>query len=86
MRKTKTCPKCSSTKILNITSVADMREGTATPARLAIRFEGHSFLGNEKQSQVGDLHALMCSECGYTEFYCANPSVIQPDGKFISWL
>lgn len=86
MRKTKTCPKCECKKLLRIEWVADARDGLTGRANLAVRFEGHSFLGNEQKRAVGDLEAVMCSECGYTEYYCTNPKDITPDGKFISWL
>jgi len=88
MRKTKTCPKCDCKKLLHIAVVADARgdAGGATEASLAVRFEGHSFLGNEKHRAVGKLEAVTCSECGYTEHYVLNPKELQPDGKNISWL
>lgn len=87
MRTTKSCPKCDSKKLLSIDVVPDDQGGLdARQAHLAIRHEGYSFMGNEKRRTVGNLQAVMCSECGYTEFYCANPAEIQPDGKLISWL
>ena len=88
MRKTKVCPKCDCKKLLHITAVADWGEGSMTPrqALLAVRFEGHSFMGNEKLRGVGNLEAVTCSECGYTEYYVANPADLQPDGKNITWL
>lgn len=88
MRKTKTCPKCNGKKLLSIDAVPDDQGGgsDARQAHLAIRHEGYSFMGNEKRRTVGNLQAVMCSECGFTEFYCANPTEIQPDGKLISWL
>ena len=88
MRTTKTCPKCECKKLLNIARVADSRGGggSATQASLGIRYEGHSFIGNEKQRVVGNLEAVTCSQCGYTELYCANLDEVQPDGKFITWL
>ena len=88
MRKTKTCPKCDCKKLLNISVVADAHgsSGSAYQASLAVRFEGHSFLGNVKERAVGKLEAVVCSECGYTEHYVANPRELEPDGKNISWL
>jgi predicted nucleic-acid-binding Zn-ribbon protein len=88
MRKSKKCPECECTKILVIQNVADSGGSGSghTPARLAIRHEGYSFMGNEKKTSVGDLNAVMCSECGYTEFYCVNPQAVQPDNKLITWL
>ena len=86
MRKTKTCPKCNCTKLLDIASVADARDGNTVGAALAIRFEGHSFMGNVKERAVGELQAVTCSECGYTEFYCAKVDEVKPDGKYIRWL
>jgi hypothetical protein len=41
---------------------------------------------NEKQRGVGKLEAISCSECGYTEYYVADPKDIEPDGKNITWL
>jgi len=88
MRKTEKWPKSDCKKLLAIDAVADHQGGGSdtTQAVLAIRHEGYSFVGNEKRRTVGKLEAVTCSACGYTEFYCANPEEIQPDGKFISWL
>jgi len=87
MRKTKTCPKCSGKKLLDIAMVPDEDDGDhPAPARIAVRHEGFSYMGNEKRRTVGDLQAIVCSDCGYTEYYCANPKAIEPDGKFIRWL
>jgi predicted nucleic-acid-binding Zn-ribbon protein len=88
MRKTKKCPKCDCTKLVNIAVVADARGdgGSTLQACLAVRFEGHSFLGNVKTRAVGKLEAVTCSECGYTEYYVADPQELQPDGQNISWL
>jgi predicted nucleic-acid-binding Zn-ribbon protein len=88
MRKTKTCPKCDCKKLLNIAAVADAQGsgGGSYPASLAVRFEGHSFLGNVKNRPVGRLQAVTCSECGYTEHYVENPKEVEPDGKDITWL
>ena len=88
MRKTKTCPKCDCKKLLRIEWVADSRGSGSADAKasLAIRHEGYSIMGNEKHATVGDLEAITCSECGYTEYYCINVKDVQPDGKFITWL
>ena len=88
MRKTKTCPKCDCKKLLHIAVVADSHGGGSGSyeANLAVRFEGHSFLGNTKHRAVGKLEAVACSECGYTEYYVADPKELQPDGKNITWL
>ena len=86
MRKTKACPKCDCKKLLNISAVADARDGNSTEASIANRFEGHSFIGNEKYRTVGKLQAVTCSDCGYTEHYVENPKELVPDGRTISWL
>ena len=88
MRKTKICPKCDCKKLLNIAVVADAdgTGGNPYPVKLTIRFEGHSFLGNEKHRAVGTLQAVTCSECGYTEHYVEDPKKLEPDGKNITWL
>ena len=88
MRKTKTCPKCGCKKLLNIAAVADSLGSSSGSheAHLAIRFEGHSFLGNTKFKEVGKLTAVVCSECGYTEHYVQDAKAIEPDGKNITWL
>lgn len=88
MRRTKTCPKCDCKKLLNIAAVADSLESDSgsREAHLAIRFEGHSFLGNMKFKAVGKLAAVVCSECGYTEHYVQDAKTIEPDGKNITWL
>ena len=87
MRRTKTCPKCECKKLLNIAVIADAGGDSGTrAAKLTIRFEGHSFLGNEKHRAVGQLSAVTCSECGYTEHYCDDAKQLEPDGKNITWL
>ena len=88
MRKTKKCPKCDCKKLLDITIVPDAGDGGTTPtqAHVALRHEGYSFVGNEKKRTVGDVTSVMCSECGYLEYYCSNPKAVEPDGKFIHWL
>jgi predicted nucleic-acid-binding Zn-ribbon protein len=86
MRKTKQCPKCDCKKLLNIAVVSDGTTGGQYQAHLAIRFEGHSFMGNSKNRSVGKLQAVTCSECGYTEHYVEDPKAIEPDGKNITWL
>lgn len=87
MRKTKKCPKCDCVKLLDISYVPDAGDSSITaPAHAALRHEGYSFMGNEKKRSVGDVTAVMCSECGYLEYYCSNPKTVEPDGKFIHWL
>ena len=86
VRKTKTCPKCDCKKLLDIKVVADANDSASTQAYLAVRFEGHSFLGNTKNKLVGRLQAVTCSECGYTELYVADAPSIEPDGQNITWL
>lgn len=88
MRKTKTCPKCDCKKLVEVNVVADAlgSGSSATQAYLAVRFEGHSFLGNTKTKPVGKLQAVTCTECGYTEYYVADPKTLEPDGQNISWL
>jgi predicted nucleic-acid-binding Zn-ribbon protein len=88
MRKTKTCLKCQCKKLLHIAAVADWGDGTTVPlqAKLAVRHEGYSFMGNEKRRGVGNLEAITCSECGYTEYYVTDPKDVVPDDKNIRWL
>lgn len=88
MKKTKICPKCDCKKLLRIDWVADYggSDGGSAKASLAIRHEGYSFMGNEKRKLVGELEAITCSECGYTEYYCLDAKKIEPDNKFIFWL
>jgi len=88
VRKTKICPKCQCKKLLLVVAVADWGEGTTTPrqAKLAVRHEGYSFVGNEKKRAVGNLEAVTCSECGYTEYYVTDAKDLEPDGKNIMWL
>lgn len=88
MRKTKVCPKCDCKKLVAIDTVVDAMGGgsPSTQASIAVRNEGYSFLGNKKMRAVGKLQAVLCSECGFTELYCADPKDVQPDGESIRWL
>jgi predicted nucleic-acid-binding Zn-ribbon protein len=88
MRKTKTCPKCECKKLVEVMVVADAlgSGSSATQAYLAVRFEGHSFIGNKKTRAVGKLQAVCCSECGFAEYYVLDVKDLQPDGENIKWL
>jgi hypothetical protein len=52
------------------------------PKRLAmIRIR---VVGDEEEfGAAGELTAVVCKNCGYTEFYVLDPESIKPDGKYV---
>jgi hypothetical protein len=54
------------------------------PMFLAMLFTGHGFFGDEKNERAGQLTAVVCKSCGFTELYVLDPQSIKPDGKYVS--
>jgi len=82
MRKSGICPKCSNNQLLHVGAVADVTYGLIATMRLAVIHAGEGFYG-EKRDHAGQLTAVVCKHCGYTEFYVLDPENIVPDGKYV---
>lgn len=86
MRKSGICTKCSSNQLLHVGAVADTGEfdSVMRPMYLAMLFTGHGFFGDEQTERAGQLTAIVCKGCGYTELYVLDPENIKPDGKYVN--
>ena len=91
MKTTHRCPKCQFDRILYITHVAD-RYGeyatseASTPMKIAhYRKQVGSVFGlaMTKTERAGELEAVVCRRCGYTEFYTKDPDQIIVDGTHV---
>ena len=85
MRKTGICPKCSNNRLLHVGAVADTGEfpSDIRSMQLAVMVSGHGMFGGEKLTRAGQLTAVVCKSCGYTELYVLDPDSIKPDGKYV---
>jgi predicted nucleic-acid-binding Zn-ribbon protein len=85
MRKTGICLKCSHNQLLYVGAVADTGEFASEirPMRLAVILTGRGLFGAEKLGRAGQLSAVVCKSCGYTEFYVLDPESIKPDGEYV---
>jgi predicted nucleic-acid-binding Zn-ribbon protein len=85
MRKTGICPKCEHQHTLLVATVADMGEFATEvrPLHVARISMGQRMFGGEKLAAVGELSAVVCKACGYTELYVQNPGSIPVDGKYV---
>jgi len=82
MRKSEICLKCSNNQLLHVGAVADTgrSDKEMRPMLLALMIMGY---GSEQLTRAGQLTAVVCRKCGYTEFYVADPESITPDGKYV---
>src|ERR1700733_7653394 len=85
MRKSGICLKCSNNQLLHVGAVADTGEYETEirTMQLAVILTGHGLFGWEKLDRAGQLPAVVCKKCGYTEFYVLDPESIRPDGKYV---
>lgn len=88
MRKTGICTKCSHNQLLHVSAIADTGEFASEirAMRLAVVLTGYGMFGGEKTERAGELSAVVCKRCGYTELYVRDPESIQPDGKYVTEL
>jgi predicted nucleic-acid-binding Zn-ribbon protein len=84
MRKSGICPKCSNNQLLHVGAVPDTGHyNEIRTMQLAVVLTGYGLLGGEKLDRAGQLTAVVCRKCGYTEFYVLDPETITPDGKYV---
>ncbi|HEU0264857.1 MAG TPA: hypothetical protein VFR01_03940 [Geobacterales bacterium] len=69
----KSCPKCTSQKILRNVQVVD-RNGEYQDMNLSVRVNRNPGALIFKGSITVDLTACICGACGYTEFYAVDPA------------
>ena len=83
MRKSGICPKCSNNQLMHVGAVPDIGHyNEIRPMRLAMAFTGVGWFG-KKVEPAGQLTAVVCRKCGYTEFYVLDPESISPDGEYV---
>lgn len=66
MKKAKKCPKCESSDILKIDSVAANEETGYLQRQPTFKL---AVIGNGTGGRSGELEAYACQECLYVEFY-----------------
>lgn len=87
MRRTHTCPKCQSDRVLHLARVDQQvdRYGQVEAwriARVPQQMEGFPLPGGEPVV-AGIVQAYICRACGYTEFYTRDPEAIPIDGTLV---
>jgi len=75
MKTSLTCPKCSTTRLLHVTEVADSDGEYEVATFKVARVKG--------RGRAGEIEAYVCRQCGYTEFYTRDPGTIQVDGRIV---
>ncbi len=72
--KSGSCPKCGSKAVMANIEVRDDGRSSSHPLRVVVQEPEpakHGAIWIEGQS-TGDVHAWICSNCGYTELYTDN--------------
>ncbi len=75
MRESRTCPKCSSSDVIEQVRIVDRSDSGTRD--LSISFPGPSVAGLFRLPQHVALSAWVCARCGYTELYAAQPEQIR---------
>ena len=74
------CPKCGSAEVLADVMVRDDGRNGSHPLRVVVEEPEpltHGVIWVQGQA-VGELHAWICSRCGYTELYTDNlPELVE---------
>ncbi|MBA3460001.1 MAG: hypothetical protein H0T46_08570 [Deltaproteobacteria bacterium] len=85
MRKTGICPKCNHDHTLLVDRLADTGDYDTVirDMHLAIVHKGEGWFGDEKLGRAGQLSAVVCRACGFTELYVKDPERIPADGNTI---
>ena len=89
MTKTLICPKCRGTRILYIDRVADATYATNRwrPMQIAFGRPDWRVSGPDLSAKAtGEVSAVACGTCGYTELYVKNPEAIVADGEYVKEL
>jgi len=98
MKRSHTCPKCSCSRLLHLTQVADqvgefgdeinqglepgLQRDRSAAWRIA-RVPAEWSLWKINQATAGVVEAFVCRECGYTELYTIDPESIPVDGEIV---
>ena len=77
MKKTGTCPKCGSSRLIKHATVVDRgHAGSKQPLQVATYKDPDAlFLKGEHECSV---FAWICLGCGFTELYAENPEDLAP--------
>lgn len=68
------CPKCGSRQIMTDVEVRDDGRNSSHPLYVVVdepEPANHGAVWVQAQS-IGEIHAWICAECGYTELYTGN--------------
>lgn len=77
--KSGSCPKCGSKAVMANVEVRDDGRSSSHPLRVVVQEPEpakHGAIWIEAQS-TGDVHAWICSNCGYTELYTDNLAALR---------
>jgi predicted nucleic-acid-binding Zn-ribbon protein len=80
MKEDKKCPKCESTEILKIESVAANEETGSLQRQPTFLL---AVTGRGSKGRTGELEAYICNECLYVEMYLKKS--LSADGSYITW-
>lgn len=76
MRKLDQCAKCGSASVLQRAMVADKVGQGNYEYNLQVRVDARPSALMFKKSARSDIHAFVCSSCGYVEFYADDPKAL----------
>ena len=80
MKTSKQCPKCQSLRIgLIETQIDKSGEYSHSQERVVGEVMEPGLLWGENAAQIGELEALVCSDCGYFESYVKDPGAVPWD-------
>jgi predicted nucleic-acid-binding Zn-ribbon protein len=74
MKQSHRCPKCQSTSIIANVTPLDASDSGYREAELAVYARPTALVFTGKQSTT--MSAWVCDDCGFVEFYAANPKVL----------
>ena len=75
MRRVEKCAKCESTAVAQRVMIVD-RGFRNTEYDLRLRVDANPSAVLVKKSERSKLHAFVCSDCGYVEFYADDPKAL----------
>ena len=76
MRKVDKCTKCGSSAVLQRAMAVDKVGQGNYEYALQVRVDAKPSALMFKKSVRSDLHAFVCSSCGYVEFYADDPQAL----------
>ena len=70
------CPKCGSSEVVRDVRVIDRGHGNADAGNVSVGVYANPQAWLFKEKVATELSACVCAQCGYTEFYAANPRAL----------